>query len=563
MKKYLITSALPYVNGLPHLGHLIGCLLPADVYARYLRSKGEETLYICGTDEHGTPSEVGAAKEQMDVEEYCKKYHDLHAQMYQGFDLSFDYFGRTSSEQNKEIVYRIFNELDKNGYITEKTTKQVYSPDDNRYLPDSYVMGTCPHCGYDKAKGDQCENCTKVLDPTDLIKPRSVISGSENLEIRETKHLFLQLPKMEKELSEWIETRKGVWPDIAYSIAKKWLKEGLQERGITRDLKWGFSVPKEGFENKVFYVWFDAPIGYIGITKQWADEKPATRSFEDWWLNPENVIHTEFMGKDNIPYHTITFPATLRGTGEKWTQVSMLKGMNYLNFAGGKFSKSAHRGIFMDDAIKEFPADYWRYWLIANAPESDDANFSFDQFAATVNKDLNDVLGNFINRVLKMTVNNFGQQVPVLGNITNTEKELYASLDSLTEQYASYMDKLEFRKAMSTLREIWVSGNNYLARTEPWKVVKTDMDYAGTILNTALNLIRLYANLSAPVMPQTARRMLDLFEVNEQIEFPVGKMVSYLTGLKPGTPFKLSDPLFQKILPERVAQLKETYREED
>lgn len=563
MKKYLITSALPYVNGLPHLGHLIGCLLPADVYARYLRSKGEETLYICGTDEHGTPSEVGAAKEQMDVEEYCKKYHDLHAQMYRGFDLSFDYFGRTSSEQNKEIVYRIFNELDKNGYITEKTTKQVYSPDDNRYLPDSYVMGTCPHCGYDKAKGDQCENCTKVLDPTDLIKPRSVISGSENLEIRETKHLFLQLPKMEKELSEWIETRKGVWPDIAYSIAKKWLKEGLQERGITRDLKWGFSVPKEGFENKVFYVWFDAPIGYIGITKQWADEKPATRSFEDWWLNPENVIHTEFMGKDNIPYHTITFPATLRGTGEKWTQVSMLKGMNYLNFAGGKFSKSAHRGIFMDDAIKEFPADYWRYWLIANAPESDDANFSFDQFAATVNKDLNDVLGNFINRVLKMTVNNFGQQVPVLGNITNTEKELYASLDSLTEQYASYMDKLEFRKAMSTLREIWVSGNNYLARTEPWKVVKTDMDYAGTILNTALNLIRLYANLSAPVMPQTARRMLDLFEVNEQIEFPVGKMVSYLTGLKPGTPFKLSDPLFQKILPERVAQLKETYREED
>ncbi len=563
MKKHLITSALPYVNGLPHLGHLIGCLLPADVYARYLRSKGEETLYICGTDEHGTPSEVGAAKEQMDVEEYCKKYHDLHAQMYQGFDLSFDYFGRTSSEQNKEIVYRIFNELDKNGYITEKTTKQVYSPDDNRYLPDSYVMGTCPHCGYDKAKGDQCENCTKVLDPTDLIKPRSVISGSENLEIRETKHLFLQLPKMEKELSEWIETRKGVWPDIAYSIAKKWLKEGLQERGITRDLKWGFSVPKEGFENKVFYVWFDAPIGYIGITKQWADEKPATRSFEDWWLNPENVIHTEFMGKDNIPYHTITFPATLRGTGEKWTQVSMLKGMNYLNFAGGKFSKSAHRGIFMDDAIKEFPADYWRYWLIANAPESDDANFSFDQFAATVNKDLNDVLGNFINRVLKMTVNNFGQQVPVLGNITNTEKELYASLDSLTEQYASYMDKLEFRKAMSTLREIWVSGNNYLARTEPWKVVKTDMDYAGTILNTALNLIRLYANLSAPVMPQTARRMLDLFEVNEQIGFPVGKMVSYLTGLKPGTPFKLSDPLFQKILPERVAQLKETYREED
>lgn len=562
MKKYLITSALPYVNGLPHLGHLIGCLLPSDVFARYLRNKGEEVLYICGTDEHGTPSEVGAAKENMDVKAYCKKYHDLHVEMYKGFNLSFDYFGRTSSDQNKEIVYRIFKELDENGYISEKTTKQVYSSDDKRYLPDSYVMGTCPHCGYEKAKGDQCENCTKVLDPTDLIHPRSVISGSENLEIRETKHLFLQLPKLERELSTWIETRKGVWPDIAYSIAKKWLKEGLQERGITRDLKWGFAVPKEGFEGKVFYVWFDAPIGYIGITKQWADEKPSVRSFEDWWLNPDNVIHTEFMGKDNIPFHTITFPATLKGTGEKWTQVSMLKGMNYLNFAGGKFSKSAHRGIFLDDAIKEFPADYWRYWLIANAPESDDSNFSFEQFAATINKDLNDVLGNFINRVLKMTANNFGQQVPVSGNITTAEEELYASLDQLVAQYTKYMDNLELRKAMSTLREIWVSGNNYLARTEPWKVAKTDLDYAGTILSTALNLIRLYANLSAPIMPQTARQMLDLFEVNEQIEFPMGKMVSYLTGLKPGTPFKLSNPLFQKILPERVAELKEKYHEE-
>ncbi len=562
MKKYLITSALPYVNGLPHLGHMVGCLLPADVFARYLRTKGEDVLYICGTDEHGTPSEVGAAKENMPVDEYCKKYHDLHVEMYKGFNMSFDYFGRTSSEQNKEIVYRIFQQLDENGYVTEKVTKQVYSPDDGRYLPDSYVMGTCPHCGYDKAKGDQCENCTKVLDPTDLIRPKSVISGSENIEIRETKHLFLQLPKLEKELGEWIETRKGIWPDIAYSIAQKWLKEGLQERGITRDLKWGFSVPKEGFEGKVFYVWFDAPIGYIGITKQWADEKPTERSFEDWWLNPENVVHTEFMGKDNIPFHTISFPATLRGTGESWTQVSMLKGMNYLNFAGGKFSKSAHRGIFLDDAIKEFPADYWRYWLIANAPESDDSNFSFDHFAMTINKDLNDVLGNFINRVLKMTTNNFGQQVPIAGPVTAVEEELYQTLDTLIAQYAKQMDALELRKAMSTLREIWVMGNNYLARTEPWKVVKVDTDYAGTILNTALNLIRLYANLSAAVIPQTAERMMDLFEINEQIAFPVGKMASYLLGIKAGTPFKLSDPLFQKIIPDRLAELKETYHEE-
>lgn len=563
MKKHLITSALPYVNGLPHLGHLIGCLLPSDVYARYLRQKGETVLYICGTDEHGTPSEVGAAKEEMAVDDYCKKYHDLHAKMYQDFDLSFDYFGRTSAEQNAQMVSRIFTALDKNNLINEKVTKQVYSPDDDRYLPDSYVMGTCPHCGYEKAKGDQCESCTKVLDPTDLIHPKSVLSGSHNLEIRETKHLFLQLPKMEKDLADWIETKKSLWPDIAYSIAQKWLKEGLQERGITRDLKWGFAVPKDGFEGKVFYVWFDAPIGYIGITKQWADENPSERSFEDWWLNAPDVIHTEFMGKDNIPFHTITFPGTLRGTGENWTQVSMLKGLNYLNFAGGKFSKSAHRGIFLDDAVKEFPADYWRYWLMSNAPESDDATFTFDSFAAIINKDLNDVLGNFINRVLKMTVSNFGQQVPPLGIITETEVELYASLDVLIQTYGDYMDRLEYRKAMSTLREIWVSGNNYLAKTEPWKVVKTDPNYAGTLLNTALNLIRLYAHLSAPIMPKTAEQMLRLFVCSQTPVWPAGKMSSYLTGIEAGTSFVLSDPLFQKILPERLVELKMRYKEEE
>ncbi len=561
MKKQLITSALPYVNGLPHLGHLVGCLLPADVYARYQRQRGAETLFICGTDEHGTPSEVGATKEGMDVEPYCKKYHDLHVAMYKGFNLSFDYFGRTSSDQNKEMTYRIFHALDANGFIEEKTTQQVYSPDDNRYLPDSYVMGTCPHCGYDKAKGDQCEKCTKVLDPTDLINPRSVLSGSSNIEIRETKHLFLNLPKLEKELEQWIETKKGIWPDIAYSIAKKWLKEGLRERGITRDLKWGFAVPKEGFENKVFYVWFDAPIGYIGITKQWADEQPDVRNWEEWWLAADNVHHTEFMGKDNIPYHTISFPATLRGTREGWTEVSFLKGMNYLNFAGGKFSKSAHRGIFLDDALAEFPADYWRYWLMANAPESDDTNFTFDAFAMIVNKDLNDVLGNFINRVLKMTANNFGATIPPMGPITENEQELYRSLDALIVEYTKYMDGLEFRKAMATLREIWVSGNNYIAKTEPWKVVKVDTVYAGTILRTAFNLIRLFAQLCAPIMPETAVKMLTIIGEPTDFSWPTEKTEVYLNGLPMERSFIMTDPLFQKIPAERIEELKVKYKE--
>jgi methionyl-tRNA synthetase len=395
----------------------------------------------------------------------------------------------------------------------------------------------------------------------DLINPRSAISGSTNIEIRPTKHLFLQLPKLEAELEKWIETKKGIWPDIAYSVAKKWLKEGLKERGITRDLKWGFAVPREGFENKVFYVWFDAPIGYIGITKQWADEDPVNRNWEDWWLNASDVRHTEFMGKDNIPYHTISFPATLRGTNEKWTEVSFLKGMNYLNFAGGKFSKSAHRGVFLDQALEEFPADYWRYWLIANAPESDDTSFSFEQFAITINKDLNDVLGNFINRVLKMTVANFGEVVPEKGNVTEAETELYATLEETLKAYYMHMDGLEFRKAMSDLREILVTGNNYLAKTEPWKAAKTDLARAGTILYTALNLIRLYAKLLVPVMPTTAKRMNDLLNLSDDSIWTPKAMSEELQVLNSGNKINQSEPLFQKIMPERVEELRQKYKE--
>ncbi len=560
MTKQLITSALPYVNGLPHLGHLVGCLLPADVYARYLRQKGEDVLFVGGTDQHGTPSEVGAAKEGMAVEAYCQKYHALHDQMYAGFDIAFDCFGGTNSEANKELTYRIFNGLDKNGYITEKVTKQAYSADDDMFLPDSYVEGTCPHCGYEKAKGDQCEKCTKLLDPTELIHPKSVVTGSTNIEIKQTRHLFLQLPKMQADLEKWIETKKGIWPDIAYTTAKKWLKEGLQERGITRDLKWGFAVPKDGFEGKVFYVWFDAPIGYIGITKECLDKTGG--KWEDWWLNPDQVRHTEFMGKDNIPFHTVFFPASLRGSGEAWTEVAFLKGFNFLNFAGGKFSKSAKRGIFLDQAVEEYPADYWRYWLMANAPESDDTNFTFELFAATVNKDLNDVLGNFINRVLKMSDKNFGPVVPERGNWTNEETELCQTLDTLIADYVKCMEGLEFRKAMAALREIWVMGNNYIAKTEPWKAAKTDLNRAATILNMGMNLIRLYGLLALPIMPKSAQKMLDIFGLKpEVVDFAQVKAADMLAFFKGGEPVTMAEPLFQKVTPERVEELKVKYKE--
>ena len=561
MSKVLITSALPYINGVPHLGHMVGCLLPSDVYARYMRMMGNEVLYICGNDEHGTASEVGALKENMPVQEYCDKYHARHAKTYADFNLSFDYFGRSSSEQNKEMTYHIFEQLDKNGFIAEKTMKQVFSVDDNMFLADRYITGTCPHCGYEKARGDQCENCTKVLEPTDLINPRSTVSGSTNLEVRETKHLFLNLPKIEEKLVEWLKTKEAFWPDVAYSIAKKWVKEGLQPRCITRDLKWGFPVNKAGFENKVFYVWFDAPIGYIGITKQWADEKPTERDWKEWWLDAKDVRYVEFMGKDNVPYHSITFPATLLGTGENWTKVDYLKGFSYLTFEGGKFSKSEHRGVFAEDAVAEFPADYWRYWLMANAPEASDASFTFDSFVGTINKDLNGVLGNFAQRVMKMTASKLGSVVPEGGELVPEDKEMIAAIQSRVKDYFKYMDAMEFRKAVAELRAIWVEGNNYITKTEPWQVIKEDATRAATILRLCLNLVRIYAILSAPLMPDTSAKMLAKFGLKPE-DMPTLKdfdVAEQITALKVGTSFEAGEALFERITPEKAAELQDKY----
>ena len=561
MSKVLITSALPYINGVPHLGHMVGCLLPSDIYARYMRMMGNEVLYICGNDEHGTASEVGALKENMPVQEYCDKYHARHAKTYADFNLSFDYFGRSSSEQNKEMTYHIFEQLDKNGFIAEKTMKQVFSVDDNMFLADRYITGTCPHCGYEKARGDQCENCTKVLEPTDLINPRSTVSGSTNLEVRETKHLFLNLPKIEEKLVEWLKTKEAFWPDVAYSIAKKWVKEGLQPRCITRDLKWGFPVNKAGFENKVFYVWFDAPIGYIGITKQWSDEKPTERNWKDWWLDAKDVRYVEFMGKDNVPYHSITFPATLLGTGENWTKVDYLKGFSYLTFEGGKFSKSEHRGVFAEDAVAEFPVDYWRYWLMANAPEASDASFTFDSFVGTINKDLNGVLGNFAQRVMKMTASKLGSFVPEGGALQDVDQEMSTAIQARVHDYFKYMDALEFRKAVAELRAIWVEGNNYITKTEPWQVIKEDETRAATILRLCLNLVRIYAILSAPLMPQTAEKILAKFNLKPE-DMPTLKgfnVSEQINVRKVGTPFEAGEALFERITPEKMAELQEKY----
>ncbi|MBI1309126.1 MAG: methionine--tRNA ligase [Proteobacteria bacterium] len=513
-QRHLITSALPYVNGVKHLGNLIGSLLPSDVFARYLRAQGHEVLLICATDDHGTPAEIAALKAKQPVAQFCAEQHEVQKRIYQNFGLSFNHFGATSRPQNHVITQRIARSLWANGMFEVKAIKQVYSKADARFLPDRYVEGTCPHCGYTKARGDQCENCTRVLDPTDLISPRSAISGSTELEVRETKHAFLKLSTMAEKLRTWVNTQKD-WPNLTRSIALKWLDEGLNDRGMTRDLKWGVPVPEEfgpEFKDKVFYVWFDAPIGYIGATAEWADLDPKTRNWESWWLNANDVTYTEFMGKDNVPFHTIIFPAMLMGSGEPWKLVDQIKSFSWMTYYGGKFSTSSRHGVFTDQALEEIPnADYWRYYLLARAPESDDSAFTWADFQAVVNKDLADVLGNFVNRTLQLTAKHFGATIPEAEDYSDADMACAKRLDEILARYTAHMEKAELRKAVEALRELWVAGNEYLASQEPWQLVKTDKPRAAAVLKIAINMIPMYARAMAPIIPFSAAKLMALF----------------------------------------------------
>ncbi|MGW4803767.1 methionine--tRNA ligase [Kitasatospora sp. NPDC004272] len=564
MTRQLITSALPYINGIKHLGNMVGSMLPADVYSRYLRQRGHEVLYICATDEHGTPAELAAQEAGLPVAEFCARAHDQQKAIYEGFQLSFDYFGRSSSPQNREITQEIARELHANGFIEERAIRQVYSIADGRFLPDRYIVGTCPHCGYDKARGDQCENCTRVLDPTDLLEPRSAISGSSELEVRETKHLFLLQSKLTDEVESWIAANGDNWPVLASSIARKWLTEGLQDRAITRDLEWGVPVPADTWpelaaEGKVFYVWFDAPIEYIGATKEWADATGG--DWRSWWYEADDTVrYTEFMAKDNVPFHTVMFPATILGSRKPWKKVDYVKAFNWLTYYGGKFSTSQKLGIFTDVALELLPADYWRYYLMANAPESDDSSFTWDLFAATVNKDLADTLGNFVNRVLSFSRKRFGDEVPAGAPNGEAEQQLGTQIAELLAEYESQLDALNFRKAAQALRALWSAGNAYLDVTAPWTEIKTDPEAAARTLRTAINLIHLYAVVSEPFIPAAAKAIRGAFALDGDTRTWVSAEEARALALVPaGTGFTVPPVLFAKITDEDLAAWTERF----
>lgn len=557
MSRYLLTSALPYINGVKHLGNLSGSMLPADVHARFRRMQGHEVLFICGTDEHGTPAELAAAAAGQSLADYCGRQHLAQKAVCESFGLSFDWFGRTSCKENHSLTQALADRLEDAGLIEERSTPHLFSLEDNRFLPDRFVEGQCPYCGYHAARGDQCDACGQLLDPLLLIRPRSKISGSTHMEVRETVHLYLLQDRMRERIRQWIDTCDE-WPHLARSIAYKWLDEGLNDRAITRDLSWGIPVlrrgkPRQGFEKKVFYVWFDAPIGYIAATQEWGSR--TANSWQRWWLidqGAKEVKHIEFMGKDNVAFHAVSFPITLIGSGQPWKLVDRLKAFNWLTWGSDKFSTSGKRGVFMDEALKLLPADYWRWRLTANAPESGDSTFSWPDFQQGINSDLCNTIGNFVNRVLSLCSTTCNGRVPDAGVSGEEESTLAARLESELAIVAQAHDAMEFRKAANATRQLWITGNAYLQHTAPWRI--TTPARTMVVVRTALNLCRLFALASWPIIPQSMERVLDALGCSSTPNWPVGPASAQLDFLERGRLIGRLPLLFRKISDLEIAE---------
>ncbi len=542
-KKILITSALPYVNGDLHIGHFGGCLLTSDIYARFNRNMGRDVLYICGADEHGTPSIVGAMKEGISVKEYNEKFYQSQLKMVQDFKLSFDLYGRTHTEKQEKLVQSLFTQWDNAGLIEERIMKQPFSVDDNMFLADRQIKGTCPKCDYDNADGDQCEKCGELLSPSDLINPYSAISKSYNIELRDTKHLYFLYSKMQDKLKNWVDSRQG-WPKTATSIAYKWINEGLQDTPISRDLNWGIPVNKPGFEDKVFYVWFDAPWGYVSIS-QYANE-----NWGDWWKNPDSK-YVQFMGKDNVSFHSVLFPAQQLALPDgEFKMVDILKASNFFNFEGAKISKSKGNGIFLDQALTFAVSDTWRYYLSANAADTDDHDFTIQRFADVINKDLNGLLGNFVSRVTKLTDKNFGLNVPEsneeFGDVQNKLNEL---LSELTDG----LEKCEFRRATFALRSMWATANEFMSDEAPWALVKEGKETeAKAVLNECFQIIDFIARVSEPFMPDVAEKIQNIFENKKDFSWPD----KYEHRIKGGESFTIPENLFDRIDDDLIEKMR-------
>ena len=540
-KRILVTSALPYVNNVPHLGNLV-CVISADVYTRFLRLMKKDVISILGTDEHGTTAETKALEEGLTPRQLCDKYYAIHTEIYKWFNCEFDCYGRTSSKANAEITIDIFKKLHEHGYIVEDTLEQLYCETDKRFLADRFVEGECPKCHYVNARGDQCENCGNLLDAKDLINPKCKICKRTPI-IKSTKHLFMDLPKIEPKLKEWMSTVQSGWSDNARTMTEAWLRDGLRQRCITRDLQWGIHVPLEGYTDKVFYSWFDAPIGYIGITKENRED------WRDWWHNDENVKLVQFMGKDNIPFHTILFPSFCIGTHDSYTLMKEISVNEFLNYENGQFSKSRNVGVFGDDAKSTgIPADVFRYYLMINRPEKTDTEFSWADFQKKNNAEIVGNFGNLVNRTVVFLNRNYDSIIPE-AILEEKDEALLEEVRLREKKIETLIETIDIKEALKEIMHISRLGNQYLQDNEPWK--NPDKQRNATTLSVLANIVKDLAILIYPYMPLAAKSVQEQLNIEKLDWHDLGKLT-----LHQGHKISNAQLLFKKIEDKEVQEFR-------
>lgn len=515
-KRYTITAALPYTNGPLHIGHLAGAYLPADVYARFMRLRGEDVVFVCGSDEHGVPITIKARNENKTPQEVVDQYHAIIKKSFEGIGISFDKYFRTSDPLHHETAKTFFKKLHGDGQLITKDSKQLYDPEVNQFLADRYVEGTCPKCGFEHAYGDQCEKCGTSLSPVELKNPKSKLSGASPV-LKETKHWYLPLDQMQKDLQPWIESHQKDWKTNVYGQCKSWLNQGLQPRAVTRDLDWGVKVPVEGADEKVMYVWFDAPIGYISATKKWAEEKNV--NWEDYWKKKDSKI-VHFIGKDNIVFHCIIFPAMLMAHGD-FVLPENVPANEFLNLEGDKISTSRNWAVWLHEYLEDFPGkeDVLRYTLIANAPENKDNDFTWKDFQSRNKGELVDVLGNFVNRIVVLSNKYYAGKLPEFDPACGVEgiQEVKDAIESIPKKIEQSIELYRFKEALSECLRLARIGNKFLAETEPWRMVKEDPKTVESIMHLGLQLTANLSILSAPFLPFTSKKLLEMLNLDASI----------------------------------------------
>ena len=551
-KRYTVTAALPYANGPVHIGHLAGVYLPADIYVRYLRLQGRDVKFICGSDEHGVPITIRAKKEGITPQQAVDKYHELIKQSFEEFNVSFDVYDRTSSKIHHETASDFFKKLYEDGKFIEQTTQQYYDEKAQQFLADRYIVGTCPKCGNENAYGDQCEACGTSLNATDLINPKSTLSGEPPV-LRETKHWYLPLNEYEAWLREWIvEGHKGDWKSNVYGQCKSWIDQGLQPRAVTRDLDWGVPVPVDGADGKVLYVWFDAPIGYISATKALTDD------WEKYWKDKDSKL-VHFIGKDNIVFHCIIFPSMLKAHGD-YILPDNVPANEFLNLEGDKISTSRNWAVWLHEYLQDFPgkADVLRYALCANAPETKDNDFTWKDYQARNNNELLAILGNFINRAVVLTQKYYNGEVPATNELHDYDKEVLAALEGMPMVISTYIERYRFRDALSELMNLARLGNKYLADTEPWKLIKTDEERVKTIMNIALQIAGSLAILMEPFLPASADKLRAMLNMNPAMWADAGAADMLPAGHVIGKPELLFEKVEDSAVEAQVQKLLDT-----